>query len=426
MQVNPNENEPQSADPTAAGIPPWLLPFLVPAAGGALFGYDIGASSALVRILGEKQTLFGTLDPVQLGLVASGSLFGAVAASAALIFVILLLSLQILREEAGARGLWGVVHPRDGVTGCASLSDDGLTSHPQAASSSFGMLIGSRILYGLGIGTAMHAAPLYIAETAPSELRRQPLCSASLQAMLQEQLSEMRGAFNITRGGAGNEVGQGLEECVGCSLANRSGDDSRFSLLARSKMSHVNGRHCVHSRIGPLVVTAWKNRGSRSSSPRCKLFQTISRLRWEFQLSKVSSEEAKIQVNSMTSMVDLKEKLSFQESFSRSEWIFHSSFTSHEFQLGFRCDQPQGFDHRSRIGPLSAALWPGSLKGPGWDSKQQSEWGSLRKGPEALGYRSVIVAAGPDDPHLCEPCGRPEMGEETSAAFGDIWLRDML
>ncbi|EKX44485.1 hypothetical protein GUITHDRAFT_109605 [Guillardia theta CCMP2712] len=154
MQSNPNENDSGSSASAAApnGIPPWLVPFLVPAAGGALFGYDIGASSAVVRILGEKQTLFGTLDPVQLGLVASGSLFGAVAASGALIFI----GDRYFgrKQELIASGFLYT-----------------LGTALQAASSSFGMLIGSRILYGLGIGTAMHAAPLYIAETAPSELR---------------------------------------------------------------------------------------------------------------------------------------------------------------------------------------------------------------------------------------------------------------
>ena len=41
----------------------------------------------------------------------------------------------------------------------------------QSLSPTFATIILGRIIYGLGIGTAMHVAPLYIAETAPSDLR---------------------------------------------------------------------------------------------------------------------------------------------------------------------------------------------------------------------------------------------------------------
>lgn len=40
-----------------------------------------------------------------------------------------------------------------------------------AASPDYTILIIGRVLYGLGIGFAMHAAPAYIAETAPVNLR---------------------------------------------------------------------------------------------------------------------------------------------------------------------------------------------------------------------------------------------------------------
>jgi len=260
MQVNPNENEPQSADPTAAGIPPWLLPFLVPAAGGALFGYDIGASSALVRILGEKQTLFGTLDPVQLGLVASGSLFGAVAASAALIFIG---DRYFGRKQELVAS--GVLYT--------------LGTALQAASSSFGMLIGSRILYGLGIGTAMHAAPLYIAETAPSELRG--------------KLVSLKEAAIVLGIVAGYATGAAF------------GDEGAWrNVLAAA----------LPIEAAMILGTAFIPESARWLSLRGRTEEAEAAVR---ALSKVSSEEAKIQVNSMTSMVDLKEKLSFQESFSR-------------------------------------------------------------------------------------------------------------
>ena len=41
----------------------------------------------------------------------------------------------------------------------------------EGTASSLEGIIAGRVVYGLGIGTAMHVAPLYIAETAPDNLR---------------------------------------------------------------------------------------------------------------------------------------------------------------------------------------------------------------------------------------------------------------
>ena len=68
-------------------LPPWLPSFGTAALGGLLFGSDIGCSSSVVRIFGTGLTDFGQLDSFQLGLLASTSLFGAMAASAVLIFL---------------------------------------------------------------------------------------------------------------------------------------------------------------------------------------------------------------------------------------------------------------------------------------------------------------------------------------------------
>ena len=74
-------------EPKAPFPPSWLLPFLVPATGGALFGYDIGATSAVTRILGENAGSLGELGAGEIGFIASGSLFGAMAASTLLIVI---------------------------------------------------------------------------------------------------------------------------------------------------------------------------------------------------------------------------------------------------------------------------------------------------------------------------------------------------
>ena len=121
--------------------------------GGLLFGSDSGSSSSVVRILGsEGGATFGDLSPIVLGQIASSSLFGAIVASAVLIFV-------------GDKNI-------------------GRKMELQAASILFlvGTLLQSlapslpieyvgRVIFGLGIGTAMHVAPLYIAETSPNALR---------------------------------------------------------------------------------------------------------------------------------------------------------------------------------------------------------------------------------------------------------------
>uniref|UniRef100_A0A383VP60 Major facilitator superfamily (MFS) profile domain-containing protein n=1 Tax=Tetradesmus obliquus TaxID=3088 RepID=A0A383VP60_TETOB len=135
----------------------WLatgLCFIFPAVGGLLFGYDIGASSGVLASLTNPQ-LSGTdwyaLSSFQSGLVVSMSLLGALLGS-----LIALASGNRLgrrTELLMAAGLYGVGAGGLGVAG------------------SLGPLLACRVLYGLGIGFAMHAAPAYIAETSPPSVR---------------------------------------------------------------------------------------------------------------------------------------------------------------------------------------------------------------------------------------------------------------
>ena len=142
------KKEENSSSPT----PPWLPSFLTAASGGLLFGSDIGSSSSVVRILGTGQSELGTLDPIQLGQIASVSLFGAILASGALI------------------GLGDKKIGRKSELIFSSLCYLAGTL-VEGSSTAFGAIIAGRVLYGVGIGTAMHVAPLYIAETAPDNLR---------------------------------------------------------------------------------------------------------------------------------------------------------------------------------------------------------------------------------------------------------------
>uniref|UniRef100_A0A0E0KKV8 Major facilitator superfamily (MFS) profile domain-containing protein n=1 Tax=Oryza punctata TaxID=4537 RepID=A0A0E0KKV8_ORYPU len=129
-------------------------PFLFPALGGLLFGYDIGATSGASISLQSAElsgTTWFSLSSIQLGLVASGSLYGALGGSLLAYRVADFLGRRIELVTAAALYISGAL-----VTGFAP---------------DFVVLIIGRLLYGIGIGLAMHGAPLYIAETSPSRIR---------------------------------------------------------------------------------------------------------------------------------------------------------------------------------------------------------------------------------------------------------------
>ncbi|XP_021725807.1 D-xylose-proton symporter-like 2 [Chenopodium quinoa] len=131
-----------------------ILPFLFPALGGLLFGYDIGAtSSATISI--KSPTLSGTtwydLTSVEVGLISSGSLYGALIGS--------VLAFKIA-DIIGRR--------RELITSSVLYLVGALIT---AIGPNFAILMIGRFIYGIGIGLAMHAAPMYISETAPSHLR---------------------------------------------------------------------------------------------------------------------------------------------------------------------------------------------------------------------------------------------------------------
>ncbi|XP_011035266.1 PREDICTED: D-xylose-proton symporter-like 3, chloroplastic isoform X1 [Populus euphratica] len=151
------EAEPLVTDTTNQEDFSWssvILPFFFPALGGLLFGYDIGATSGATLSL-QSAELSGiswfNLSAVQLGLVVSGSLYGALLGS---LLVYPIADFLGRRRELIAAALLYVFGGL--VTGYAP----GLN-----------VLLFGRLLYGLGIGLAMHGAPLYIAETCPSQIR---------------------------------------------------------------------------------------------------------------------------------------------------------------------------------------------------------------------------------------------------------------
>ncbi|KAM0928089.1 hypothetical protein ACQ4PT_002261 [Festuca glaucescens] len=109
--------------------------FVFPALGGLLFGYDIGATSG-ATISVHSATLSGTtwfgLSSVQLGLVASGSLYGALGGSILAYRIADFLGRRVELITAAGLYISGAL-----VTGFAP---------------NFVVLIIGRLLYGIGIG----------------------------------------------------------------------------------------------------------------------------------------------------------------------------------------------------------------------------------------------------------------------------------
>uniref|UniRef100_J3LUA1 Major facilitator superfamily (MFS) profile domain-containing protein n=1 Tax=Oryza brachyantha TaxID=4533 RepID=J3LUA1_ORYBR len=154
--------------------------FLFPALGGLLFGYDIGATSGASISLQSAElsgTTWFSLSSIQLGLVASGSLYGALGGSILAYRIADFLGRRIELVTAAALYISGAL-----VTGFAP---------------DFVVLIIGRLLYGLGIGLAMHGAPLYIAETSPSKIRGTLISLKELFIVLGILIGYLVGSFEI-------------------------------------------------------------------------------------------------------------------------------------------------------------------------------------------------------------------------------------
>jgi len=129
--------------------------FLFPALCGLLFGYDIGGTSgALVSL--QASATSGTewgpsLTSLQTGVEVSSSLAGALAGSVATF---------VLGDRIGRKAELKLAAA---LYGSAALM--------MASAPSLPVLVAGHSLYGIGIGFAMHAAPAYIAETAPPSVR---------------------------------------------------------------------------------------------------------------------------------------------------------------------------------------------------------------------------------------------------------------
>lgn len=149
--INGNGGIPDSYSVAAA-----VLPFLFPALGGLLYGYDIGATSC-ATISVESATLSGIswydLSSLQIGLITSGSLYGALIGSVVAFSIADFIGRRRELILASVLYLVGAL--------ITALAPD------------FAVMVVGRFVFGIGIGLAMHAAPMYIAETAPTKIRGQ-------------------------------------------------------------------------------------------------------------------------------------------------------------------------------------------------------------------------------------------------------------
>jgi len=137
--------------------------FAFPALGGALFGYDIGATSYVITQLTNAKRSgvgwSGTVDgsSVLQGVITSGGVLGALFGAA----VVFRIADQIGRRLEMIYGayLYIVGAILEFLAGYFRVGL-GLTC----------LLLG-RIIYGVGCGFVMHAAPSYIAEMSPPSIR---------------------------------------------------------------------------------------------------------------------------------------------------------------------------------------------------------------------------------------------------------------
>lgn len=155
----------QSLDEPVVKKWPVFMSFIFPALGGLLFGYDIGATSFVVVQL-ESSDYSGVSwssaisdSSVWRGVITSGSVGGAFLVS----FLVFPLS-----EVLGRRGemlIGACLYMLGGLL--EALAAVGTLSETAALF----LLVSGRLVFGMGIGFTMHAVPIYISESMPSNVR---------------------------------------------------------------------------------------------------------------------------------------------------------------------------------------------------------------------------------------------------------------
>lgn len=132
-----------------------FMAFLFPALAGLLFGYDIGCTSGAVLSF-RDQMPDRELSPLLDSILHSASLMGALLGTVGTFFAATWLGRRRQLMLGAALYGCGSIVTVLGVGGSGAKT---------------ACVIAGRLVYGLGIGLSMHAAPTYISEVTPSRVR---------------------------------------------------------------------------------------------------------------------------------------------------------------------------------------------------------------------------------------------------------------
>lgn len=167
-----------------------LLIFLVPALGGCLFGYDIGATSyTIAQIISSSRqeessssqhddwTAMVANSPAWQGFLVAAASLGAFGGSA---------WVQQVADELGRRNelRLGACLYAVGAIGQVAGGSVGTTQAVWTSWLGLVLFAAGRLVYGLGIGIVMHAAPTYLAEQCPSAVRGIVVCGKEAAIVL--------------------------------------------------------------------------------------------------------------------------------------------------------------------------------------------------------------------------------------------------
>lgn len=142
------------------------LLFSVPAFGGALFGYDIGATSYAITQMQDAEVSgvqwWHTVQssPAWTGTIVSAVSAGALVGSGLMFLVADAIGRRTELRLGGALYLAGAA-----LEVCTARSKD------WNAGLGLMVLLSGRLIYGVGVGITMHGAPTYISEQSPTKIR---------------------------------------------------------------------------------------------------------------------------------------------------------------------------------------------------------------------------------------------------------------
>jgi sugar porter (SP) family MFS transporter len=167
--LNANDESSASASSRSSRFSPIgvLLIFIVPALGGLLFGYDIGATSYVIVQVASPFAVSGVewgkrvaSSAIWQGCIVSFASLGALMGSCAMFG---------LADQLGRRRELRI----GAILYLMGAAAQGVSSFLKASSWPWGLvvLLTGRLVYGLGIGISMHAAPTYLGEMGPSQIR---------------------------------------------------------------------------------------------------------------------------------------------------------------------------------------------------------------------------------------------------------------